>query len=428
MFVNGVLVLYHHYLAPNANTIIEHIEAFERYSSFKVWSVNTKLGFPQPLRELQFQSIVLHYSLFGSWPYLLGEAFLNYLKQSQASYKVAFFQDEHHFCRERFDFINQYKIDCVYTLVEPAYFKATYEKYTSVSKLVHHIPGYVSDRLVDIARQETLPDEERKIDIGYRGRKLKYYMGKGGQEKYEIAVRFLERATGLGLKLDIEAEEQKRIYGETWYRFLANCRACLGVEAGVSIFDIEDLVRTEYERLVALNPNISFEQVSKKMLHKWEDNIPYRTISPRHFEAATLRVCQILYEGKYSGILQPYIHYIPLKKDFSNFEDVIQMFRDPALRRELTENAHRDLIASGRYSYRRFIRECFDQTLLECGLRPEISPEKVARVTSLVNKGAGRRQFHALVRKAWYHPFPGRFMLVPLVKMVRAYRRLKKEI
>jgi hypothetical protein len=62
-------------------------------------------------------------------------------------------------------------------------------------------------------------------------------------------------------------------------------------------------------------------------------------------------------------------HYIPLAKDFSNLGDVLRLIRDPEMRRELTENAHRDLIASGRYSYARFV-EGVDATLRSAGVEP----------------------------------------------------------
>lgn len=435
MFANGILLFYYKPLwRRRAVTIWENIVAFQQHSRFTVWSVNTALGFPAKLRAMRFSSVVLHYSLFG-FPYLLNyinSEFLDYLEQCRFSYKVAFFQDEHHFCQQRFAFLNRYKVDCVYTLVEPPYFKDTYQRYTSVPKLVSHIPGYVSDHLVERAQRVTLPDEKRKIDIGYRGRRLKYYMGKGSQEKYEIAVRFRKKAAGLGLKLDIEAEEHRRIYGEAWYRFVANCRACLGVEAGVSIFDIEDVVRTEYERLITPNPQISFEEMSEKILREWEDNIPYRTISPRHFEAAAFRVCQILFEGDYSGIMRPMVHYIPLKKDFSNFDDVICMFKDKALRRKLTENAHRDLIASGRYSYKRFIKG-FDEELLKAGLTPDQvvgGGIDVDKVTTLLRRGQDFRKLRASPMTLLYCPFPGRgvvlFFVRPVLKpLLRMYRRRK---
>ena len=423
--LNGVLLLYHHPLTPNASTIMEHVDAFRRHSRFKVWSVNTELGFPEGLKSLQFQGILLHYSLFGP-RYEMNKSFLDYLEHSNGSYKIAFFQDEHRFCQKRFAFLNHFRIGCVFTLVEPAYYKDTYQKYTKVPKLVYTIPGYVSDNLIEIARHKTIPDEMRKIDIGYRGRKLEYYMGKGGQEKYEIAIEFSKRTGSLGLKLDIEAEEWKRIYGDNWNEFVANCRGVLGVEAGVSVFDVEDIVYRKYRELLASNSKLQFKEISKQLLWEWEDRIPYRTISPRHFEAASLRVCQILFEGQYSGILEPGVHYISLKKDFSNFKEVIRMFRDRSIRHELTENAYRDLIASGRYSYAKFIRETFDETLLEAGLRPELSFIETKRVNDLLIKGRNKRRFYAMMKSMFYYPFPGRRAMITWVRpMLNVYLKLR---
>jgi hypothetical protein len=126
---------------------------------------------------------------------------------------------------------------------------------------------------------------------------------------------------------------------------------------------------------------------------------------------AAFRVTQILFEGDYSGLMKPMVHYVPLKKDFSNFDDVIRMFKDQVLRRELTENAYRDLIASGHYSYRRFMQG-FDQGLLEEGLHPEISAREVARVS---------RWFSTIKLLEWMSSlrrvkFPGRAQLVGLIK------------
>jgi hypothetical protein len=396
---------------------MEHVSAFGHYSRFKVWNLNTELGFPQALRDLEFEGILLHYSLFGP-TYMLNDAFLNYLERSRSSYKVAFFQDEHRFCRQRFVFVNELKIDCVYTLVEPPYWKDTYEKYTKVPKMIYTIPGYVSEALVQEGFRKAVPDEIRGVDVGYRGRRLEFYMGKGAQEKHNIAVGFVKRAKGLGLKLDIETEERKRLYGKAWHRFVGKCKAVLGVEAGVSIFDVEDVVYPIYRHLILSNPETSFDEMSEKVLKEWEDRIPYRTISPRHFEAAALRTCQILYEGKYSGIMQPMVHYIPLKKDFSNFEEVMNLFRDRNLRSELTKNAYRDLIASGQHSYRRFIQGTLDQSLMDSGLRPGMTTGEVDRVTSLLNRGANRRKLYAACRSVPYRQFPGRDRIVPLVRLV----------
>jgi len=313
-------------------------------------------------------------------------------------------------------------------LVEPSYFEETYLKYTKVPRLVYCLPGYVSDAILAAPRKYYKPEERRTTDVGYRGRKLEYYMGRGAQEKYEIATNFKEKANGLGLKLDIEAEEAKRIYGEKWYQFIGNCRSLLGVEAGVSIFDVEDVVYKRYQRLIASNPRISFEEMSKQLGFKeWEDRIYYRTISPRHFEAAAFRVSQILFEGSYSGIMEPMVHYIPLKKDFSNFDEVIKMFKNAALRKKVTDNAYNDLIASGLHTYKRFVEESFDKVLLEAGLRPEMDIKEAQRVTEILNKDVRYRQFRGAIKSPRHFQFPGRSLLVPLVKPVLQRLGKRKE-
>lgn len=419
---NGVLLIYNRpVLHRDASTVWDHIKAFAEHSEFRVWEVNTGLGFPSGLRSLRFGIIVLHYSLFGYRHYTdhLNADFLEYLLNCKDSYKIAFFQDEHRQCKQRFEFINRFAVDCIYTLVAPQYFAETYQKYTRVPKLVYHIPGYVSDDLARRRFQFCRPDEERAIDVGYRGRRLEYYSGRGAQEKYEIAERFQAYAQDLGLRLDIETSEEKRIYGDAWYHFLGSCRACLGVEAGVSVFDIEDVVRDELARWKRERGNFTFEEFEREVLRKWEGNIPYRTVSPRVFEAAALQTCQILYEGKYSGVVEPLVHYIPLKKDFSNFDDVIAMFRNAALRRQITSNATRDLIDSGRYTYRRFI-EGFDRELRSEGLIPGISETEAARVTERLNEGQVWRKLSAGLRSLRYVSFPGRKHVRRVVKPLLA--------
>jgi hypothetical protein len=424
--IDGILLLYRHPIARNAPTIMEHVNSFQRYSKFKVWSINTEFGFPRSLDKLQFKIIVLHYSLFGSGVYLLSDRFLDYLERNKESYKVAFFQDEYQFCQQRFAFINRFCIDCVYTLLEPRYFKDVYQRYTSVPKLVYTLTGYVSDDLIKNAQKFAKPDYAREIDVGYRTRQLPFWMGRGSQEKHEIAVRFRECASGLGLRINIETEESKRLYGNAWYKFLGNCNACLGVEAGVSIFDIEDTVRSEYKRLISRNPKMTFEEMSERLLKHWEGNIVYRTISPRHFEAAAFRICQILYEGDYSGIMKPMVHYIPLKRDFSNFEEVIRLFRDNRFRQQITENCYRDLIASGRYSYCRFV-ESFDLELRAEGLTPEIAGDEVIMASAVLDGDIIRRRLVRAWRTILYGEYPSRRILVlfgrPVIKVYHLLRR-----
>jgi hypothetical protein len=194
------------------------------------------------------------------------------------------------------------------------------------------------------------------------------------------------------------------IYGPAWYDFMASCRATLGVEAGVSVFDLEDNVRAQCEKLINEKPDISFEELSELLLHEWEDNIFYRTISPRHFEAAAFHVAQILFEGRYSGAMEPMVHYIPLKKDFSNFDEVVKLLKDDALCKEITGNAYKELIASGKYSYASFIRG-IDDILLKNGCSPGINTNAPEKVFSLFRRQSAFRYAMAVPSELFQRVF-----------------------
>jgi len=405
---NAVLLLYRHPLTSDASTIMEYVEAFEKYSKFRVWTHNTEEGFLRELDEIQFDIIVFHYSLFGSLPFGVYEAFASYLARNPGKYNVAIFQDEYHNCPERFEFIRNFNIDCIFTLIEPQYFKDTYEKYTQVRKIIHCLPGYVSDKLIASSKHYAIPDEKRPIDIGYRGRRLPYYIGKTGHEKIEIAEKFVERAKDTGLRLDIDTQENRRIYGKGWYKFLASCKGVLGSESGASIFDIDGSLTNEYLRfakaaslseVLQFETTISFEEVSKIMhFEAYENNPPNRTMSPRTFEAAAFRNCQILFEGEYTGILKPMVHYLPLNKDFSNFDEIIRLFQDPQVRKKITDNTYQDLISSEKYHYKKFIRD-FDQVLLDAGMKPENDPIEHPEIFAKLNKGKRRERVKTLIRR-----------------------------
>lgn len=389
--INGVLLIYFHPIYMDANTISEHIQSFQNHSCYKVWTINSEFGFPKNLGKLSFEIILLHYSLFGSYPFKLSNKFLQYLKNQENSYKIAFFQDEHIYCQQRFELINEIKIQHIFSLLEPQFFKKTYYKYTTVDLITTGIPGYVSENLIVASKKYFVPDEKRMFDIGYRGRKLPVFMGKEALEKFEIADSFIKYSKNWDLKLNINTEESGRIYGDNWYKFISNCKGVIGVEAGVSIFDLEGTVFKEYNDLLIKNGRVTYEDLASSIdLTHYEGVIPYRCISPRHFEAAAFKVCQILFEGHYSGVLEPMKHYIPLYKDFSNIEQVINLFNDDKIRQIITQNAYDDLIKSGRYSYKQFIQD-FDKILLEKGFLPKINQDFEKEITKILYRDYHKR-------------------------------------
>ena len=105
-----------------------------------------------------------------------------------------------------------------------------------------------------------------------------------------------------------------------------------------------------------------------------------------------------------------------MKKDFSNFDEVIRLFNDPSLRKQLTENAYNDLVANGDHTYKRFIESRFDPVLLEAGFKPDISPTESAEVSGLLDEDYWSRQVFGKIMSLRRLQFPGRSLLAPLVK------------
>ena len=120
-------------------------------------------------------------------------------------------------------------------------------------------------------------------------------MGKGSQKNQKSVIFFLEKSTKSGLVCDISSDEHNRIYGENWYRFLSESKFTLGVEAGVSIVDLSGEVLKQVDKYKDSHPECKFSELHDNVLFPYEDNMFYRTISPRIFEAAAFKVCLILF-------------------------------------------------------------------------------------------------------------------------------------
>ena len=419
-----ILSYYHQFL--KITSYMEHINSFKKYSKNKVYNLNTELGFPKKLKDIKFDIIVLHYSLFGNWlfnalknlrrgiAYEIDRKFLEYIKNSKAQ-KVAFCQDEYRFCQKRFNFLNDYKIDVVYSLLDPKYYDSTYYKYSNVKKVYHTLTGYVDSTLIENSNKLYIPHEKRTLDISYRARELPYYLGKGAQEKVDIAKEFIKRLEGSDLQIDINYTEASRLYGDAWSQMLANSKTVIGVEGGASIFDIDGKAFEVYSSALSENPRITKESIFA-LLEPWEEKIIYRTIGPRIFEAAAFKVCQVLFEGEYQGILKPMVHYIPLKKDFSNFKEVMDMIKNNELVGRIVNNAYEDLIMSNKYSYGKFIENFENNFSNEQNIDLVFN---VNEINEMLMKDYKIRYLIAKIKSLRYKQFIGRKYLGKLIKYVK---------
>ena len=83
-------------------------------------------------------------------------------------------------------------------------------------------------------------------------------------------------------------------------------------------------------------------------------------ISPRVFEVVTQRTAMVLIRGRYSGLIEPEEHYIPLEPDYSDIDTVLDRVQDIASLQAMADRAYEHVIASGTNSYSTFIRRMDD--------------------------------------------------------------------
>jgi len=339
----------------HANTLLEHIAAFRRYSAHDVRMFN-----PRSLRRswtldlAEFDVVVIHYSICIIVDHYLAADFREKLRRFKGL-KIQFIQDDYRWVDSITAMMRYVGIHVLFTLVPAVEIPKIWseDRLPDVLK-ISTLAGYVPEDRVGLSGP---PLGKRPIDVGYRGREVPFWIGRLGQEKVWIAKGMRARAAAYGLRCDIGWTEQDRIYGQAWNQFLTSCRTTLGTESGASITDFDGSIERRVKEYLALHPAADFEEVHREVLWKFEWNVRMNVISPRIFEAVAARTALVLFPGEYSQVIHPREHYVLLKKDFSNMDEVVESLRDIDTLKAMTERAYRDVVQSNRYSLRRFIKE-----------------------------------------------------------------------
>jgi len=288
----------------------------------------------------RFDAIIIHYSLVLSNDDYVAPALRAKLKASRAL-KAAFIQDEYRHIDRTLEAFRSIGLDVLFTCVpqpatETVYSSASLPGVTKINVLTGYVPAL-------LLALPVMSYPERPIDVGYRARKVPAWLGDLGQEKWTIGRRFLDDAQRYGLRCDISYREEGRLYGDDWIRFLSRCKATLGVESGASVFDFSGTIQAAVDSDVRREPDISYAELKRRHFDAVDGLIDQRQISPRCFEAAALRTLMILYKGRYSGLLEPWRHYVPLEKDHSNMDEVVSVLRDPVRAEVIVDAVYKEV-------------------------------------------------------------------------------------
>jgi hypothetical protein len=281
----------------------------------------------------RFEAIIILHSVFSNGSYLRPRHPLYHAIKASRLPKAYFIGNEYKLMPEKMAFCDALGISLLVTQSNSPDVHRLYRE-----RLGCAVVGIPSGGLDTDVFYPHIDYKDRPIDIGYRSDESPLYLGHA--ERREIADYVVAHGPAYGLKLDVSLQLQDRLDERRWALFLNQCKAQLGTEAGGDYFELTDTTRKAYIRYTKRFPHPTLADVTERFFKSYSNPIPLRVITGRIVEAAGTKTVQILFEGKYNDYLKPDRHYIPLKKDFSNFPEVVEKLRDQTYCRTLTDNAY----------------------------------------------------------------------------------------
>jgi hypothetical protein len=194
------------------------------------------------------------------------------------------------------------------------------------------------------------PHSQRTIDIGFIG--VLYHNVIGDMERTNLIRFFQTHGAALGLACDIRLGAYLKLPRAEWAQFLNTCKGIIGAEAGTYYLDRTGQVIADAKAYLKAHPTASFEEIFERFFRDHPSRVSGKAISSRHFEPIGTKTCQILLEGYYNGTLVPDEHYISLKKDFLNIDDVVRRFKDDNYRQAMVEQTYEYVMAEHTYRHR----------------------------------------------------------------------------
>ncbi len=356
-----ILVLYHSNRSPLRASVRDHLYSFSRYSGRPCIYVNLAVRSLPPLKSLGIQAVVFHTILLAQrWHPPTFRRLVARLQPLRGldCHKVAIPQDDYIHTTALRDFIRDFAVDRVLSCAPESEWPAIYgDLVDGPTRFTRVLPGYLEPATLRRIARLQRSGGERTIDVGYRAWRPDYSLGRHALLKARVGEAFAGAATEAGLRADISLRDEDTILGDDWYRFMLRCRWMVGVEGGASLLDPDGSVRERTAAYRARNPAATFEEVEAACFPGLDGSVNLVSISPRHLEACATGTAQVLVAGSYNGILEPEVHYLPVRPDLADVPEVAARLHDEALRDRVAARAYADIVASGRFEYPAFVEE-----------------------------------------------------------------------
>ncbi len=355
----NILILYNA-TQTYTNNVYDHVKSFSSYSKNNVFYAHVDSASELNVDFRRFDALVIHYSVRVVFEQI-NDVVRKRIK-AYAGIKCLFIQDEHEYHNRACAAIVDMGVDFVFTCVPGDRVGEVYpEAAFKGTKFISCLTGYVSDLQMS-QFNDFNPPSQRSILVGYRGRPLPIRYGEMGQDKIRIGQLFKNYCVANEIKADISWMEEDRIYGDDWYAFIGNCRGMLGTESGANVFDWDGKLLECIAEWRKINPDEDDGSLYDAIIKPNDLHGLMNQISPRIFETIVARTILVLFEGGYSGVIEPGVHYLAVKKDGSNIAEVINLLSNNDYIDAMAERAYCDIIASGKFTYEKFVSD-FDRAL-----------------------------------------------------------------
>ncbi len=364
------------FVDPNGPAAVyEHVAFWQKHSAYSIDVLNLWPGdgeflfIPENVEISRYRFVMFHPTCTYDPPNIRDiDRYLPRKMRDFDGVKVLVKQDEQHRSTEWARIVSAMRIDLVLTCLPTNEIEKIYPRSVVGDhvQFMQTLTGYVTNRMLAFPHRAFA---ERRIDIGYRGSIQPIQFGRLGFEKQKIG-RDVVRHTYRRERpvLDISSRWVDRLGGSHWANFLADSRIVLGAESGSNAFDLDGELLplaeayTKLARFSDPTEDSYYERACEMFLKDYENNVNYAQVAPRHFEAAAAGAIQLLYEGEYSSIFHPFKHFLPLKRDLSNLEDLVEQGLDPGFASEMNQRVLAEIVHDPKNSFSAFVSR-FDETI-----------------------------------------------------------------
>jgi len=361
--VTKKILILHDLSVGSRGTNRDHLYNFSKYEKGNFYLYHcAHAPVTDELKAIGFDGVIINYCFLGYRAGLLYAA----LKQKYAWLrdlscpKIAICQDDYTDSGILDEWLDYMKVTTIYSPIQDGVDKL-YPLNWGKKRFKLGLTAYTDNaQLTELAKCRT-PFKKRKVDVGTRVRYLPPQFGRYGRIKGESAEDFRDAADVAGFETDISTDPRDVIFGSDWLKFMGNCKFTLGSKGGSSLNDPQGKLRHKIANYLIKNPDAGFAEVEKKCFPGLDGIHIFAGVSPRLFEAAALKTCQILIRDEYIGGIEEYIDYIPLDEDLSNIEEVFELMRDDEKCMAMVESCYNKLIATNKFDYSNFVPDVLSE-------------------------------------------------------------------